>query len=204
MTSLRNELMADATLSASNDAPALAAQGIRIIGRDNEISGSLRVCRGTSINSGLHSRGNVLVGRYCALARGATMISTNHRTDMPNQQVFLQNRLKFASNSTSAGPVCIGHNVWLGANVTILSGVSIGHGAVVAAGAVVTTDVPPFAIYGGVPAKLLRYRFSESVRQQMLAISWWYWEEDRIAANARFFETVIGPEDEIDLISLCC
>lgn len=194
MNPVLKDLLADPTLTASPDTEGLAREHIRIVGRHNEIAGSLRICRGTSINDGLHSRGNVLIGRYCALARGATLISTNHRTDMPNQQVFLQRRLGFASNSVTAGPIAVGHNVWFGANVTVLSGVTVGHGAVAAAGAVVTADVPDFAIVGGVPARVLRYRFTEAVRGFMSDLAWWHWDEARMARNRRFFETTIAMD----------
>ena len=67
----------------------------------------------------------------------------------------------------------IGNDVWIGANVTTLQGVSIGDGAVVAAGAVVVKDVPPYAIVGGNPAKVLKYRFDEDVITHLLALKWW-------------------------------
>jgi hypothetical protein len=69
--------------------------------------------------------------------------------------------------------VIIGSDVWIGAQVTIMAGVTIGHGAVIATGAVVTGDVPPYAIYGGVPAKLIKYRFDEDTIRRLLASEWW-------------------------------
>lgn len=70
-------------------------------------------------------------------------------------------------------PNKIGNDVWIGASALILDGISIGDGAIVAAGAVVTKDVPPYAIVGGVPAKVIRYRFSEEVIASLLEWQWW-------------------------------
>ncbi|SFB69872.1 Acetyltransferase (isoleucine patch superfamily) [Zunongwangia mangrovi] len=67
----------------------------------------------------------------------------------------------------------IGHDVWLGTRVILMDGVTIGTGAVVAAGAVVTKDVPPYAIVGGVPAKILKFRFDENKRNNLLKSEWW-------------------------------
>ena len=74
----------------------------------------------------------------------------------------------------------IGNDVWIGSNVTILGGITIGHGAIVATGAVVTKDVPPYSVVGGVPAKVIRYRFSEEKIQELLDEKWWEWNDEKI------------------------
>ncbi len=84
-------------------------------------------------------------------------------------------------------PVIIENDVWIGANVVILPGVHIGNGAVLAAGAVVNKDVDDYAIVGGVPAKLIRYRFNEEDRKKMLEISWWDWPVEMIEDNLELF-----------------
>jgi acetyltransferase-like isoleucine patch superfamily enzyme len=88
----------------------------------------------------------------------------------------------YATGSTSFGVhahitetenVSIGADVWIGARAIIVGGVQIGHGAVIAAGAVVTKNVPPYAVVGGVPAKIIKYRFDEDTIQQLLVSKWW-------------------------------
>lgn len=69
--------------------------------------------------------------------------------------------------------VVIGNDVWIGARAVILDGVAIGDGAIVAAGAVVTKDVLPYAIVGGVPARVIRYRFNEDQIKKLLELTWW-------------------------------
>ena len=83
--------------------------------------------------------------------------------------------------------VTIGNDVWVGANVIILPGVTIVDGAVLAAGAVVTKDVEPYAIVGGVPAKLIKYRFSREKREKLLRIKWWNLDEEKIEENIELF-----------------
>jgi Hexapeptide repeat of succinyl-transferase len=82
---------------------------------------------------------------------------------------------------TSRGDVTIGHDVWLGSGAIIMSGVTVGHGAVVAAHAIVTRDVPPYAIVGGNPAKVIRYRFDESIIADLLDARWWDLPQEKIA-----------------------
>jgi hypothetical protein len=67
----------------------------------------------------------------------------------------------------------IGNDVWTGHNVNIMAGVSVGDGAIVGAGSVVTKDVPPFAIVAGVPARVVRMRFSEAIIERLLRVKWW-------------------------------
>lgn len=72
----------------------------------------------------------------------------------------------------------------MGRGATILSGISVGHGAVVAAGSVFVKDVPPYAIVGGNPARLIRYRFTPDVIEKMMAIAWWSWPENLVRERA--------------------
>ena len=75
----------------------------------------------------------------------------------------------------------IGNDVWTGRNVTIMAGVRIGNGAIIGAGAVVTKDIPDYAIAVGVPAKVIKYRFSDEVIEKLNRIQWWNWSDELIA-----------------------
>jgi acetyltransferase-like isoleucine patch superfamily enzyme len=77
--------------------------------------------------------------------------------------------------------VTIGNDVWTGHNVNVTAGVNVGDGAVIAAGSVVTKDVPPYAIVGGVPATIIRYRFDERTIERLLRVKWWELELSQLS-----------------------
>ena len=81
----------------------------------------------------------------------------------------------------------IGNDVWIGSHVLILDGVSVGDGAIIATGAVVTKDIEPYSIYGGVPARLIRYRFSQERINYLLNFSWWNKDEDWLFNHIKEF-----------------
>lgn len=85
------------------------------------------------------------------------------------------------------GKISIGNDVWIGGNVVILSGVTIGDGAVVGAGSIVTKDVPAYSVVAGNPAKVIEYRFERNIREQLLRIKWWDWEEEKILSRMEDF-----------------
>lgn len=125
------------------------------------------------------------IGRYGSIAGGVSISLGNHRTDTVTTYPFASISPAWPSvpdepDHDSRGDVVIGHDVWIGAGAFIGSGVTIGDGAVIGAHAVVTRDVPPFAIVGGNPARLIRYRFTEAQIAALLAIRWWDWPDETV------------------------
>jgi hypothetical protein len=86
--------------------------------------------------------------------------------------------------------VTVGNDVWIGANVTVIDGIRIGHGAIVGAGAVVVAEVPDYAIVGGVPARLIRFRFSPSEIAWLLEFRWWNRDEAWLRQNHHLFHDI--------------
>ena len=129
------------------------------------------------------------IGRYCSIAdRVEILLGGNHRIDWATTYPFsaLPEIWPSAPRSeayhASRGDVTIGHDVWLGSGAVILSGVTVGHGAVVAAHALVTKDVPPYAIVGGNPARVIRYRFDEATIAALLEAAWWDLPQEQVAS----------------------
>lgn len=85
--------------------------------------------------------------------------------------------------------VVIGNDVWIGHGVIVLPGVKVGDGAVLAAGAVVTKDVQPYTIAGGVPAKIIRERFTRTIAERLTSIAWWDWPFETIMARLADFQS---------------
>lgn len=129
-----------------------------------ETYGAIRV-----LNWGTKER--LQIGDYCSIAQEVVFILnadhfTNHLSTFPFKTKILNGGLE----GVSKGNIVVGDDVWIGYHAIIMSGVNIGQGAIIAAGAVVAGDVPPYAIVGGVPAKIIKYRFDKNLRTELLKI----------------------------------
>lgn len=131
----------------------------------------------------------ISIGSFCSIARSVTIQEYFH--DYNRLTTYFIGRNIFGENIEnevlSKGPISIGNDVWIGTGVQIMSGVTIGDGAVIAANSTVTHDIPPYAIVGGVPAKLIKYRFSQEIIDELLLLKWWNWDIEKIKQNHELF-----------------
>ncbi|MDO6589463.1 antibiotic acetyltransferase [Loktanella sp. D2R18] len=140
---------------------------------------------------------NVEIGRFVTFARNCQIGGVEHPIHHVTTSFFKISRNWFPDDplaqscdliKNTKGPsrkrdskIVIGSDVWFGASAIVLKGIQIGTGAVVAAGAVVTKDVPPYAVVAGNPARLLRYRFDDTIIERLLASKWWDLDPERIS-----------------------
>ena len=147
------------------------------------------------------------IGRFTSIGSNVQTIMFRHPTTYPyvsTSPVFYSTQQQcgetFADKETFEEcvmldhkqhcAVAIGNDVWINSNVTIISGVTIGDGAVVLAGAVVTRNVPPYSIVAGVPAKVIKYRFSQTDIEWLLKTKWWEHDINWIRDNWRKFNNI--------------
>ena len=149
---------------------------------------------------------NVEIGKYCSIAQNVKVISATHPTSK-----FVSTHPAFFSVLKQAGftyiqkqkfeefvffdkknsiAVKIGNDVWIGQDVNIISGIEIGNGAIIASGAVVTKSVLPYSIVGGVPAKHIKFRFSESKIEFLQKFSWWEKDCEWLVSNLSEFSDI--------------
>ncbi len=169
-----------------------------VIGAGSHLEGEVRVGRGTYLVRNDELIGEISVGNFCAIARNVTVQARDHLMTRPSIQMrFYDNYLDSTLPHVTKGPTQIGSDVWIGTDVVILSGVEIGHGAIIGAGSIVTRDVDPYAVVAGVPAERKSWRFSETIRNQLLDIQWWEWSDEEISRNKKFFESNLENCDDI-------
>lgn len=124
------------------------------------------------------------IGHFCSIGGDVLFVlSSDHPTDHISTYPFKVKVNGEEAEATTKGDITIDDDVWIGQRVIILSGVHIGQGAVVAAGAVVTKDVPPYAIVGGVPAGVIRYRFNQNIIEKLLQIDYSRLDENTVKEN---------------------
>lgn len=132
------------------------------------------------------------IGSFCSISWGVTIGAANHDYSYITTHDFLYNKNYKINPNTSAynrfsRKTVIGNDVWVGANSTIVNGIKIADGAIIGANTIVTKDVPPYAIIVGNPGKILKFRFSEEVINELLMLKWWEMPDTLIANNFNLF-----------------
>lgn len=139
------------------------------------------------------------IGNFVSIAPGVQfLMGVNHQlntiTTYPLYSRFIQYDKIDAS---SKGEINIGDEVWLGTNALIMSGVTIGKGAIVAAGSIVTKDIPPYHIYGGNPAKLIKPRFTDEIIKELLDFNLLDIQIEKVKNNIQLFYSEIKTVEDI-------
>jgi len=143
------------------------------------------------------------IGNYCSIADNVHFLLAGEHdylliSTFPYRRFRPDNRI--INESISKGKIVVEDDVWIGFGVTILSGVHIGRGAVIAAGAVVSSNVPPFAIVGGIPARVLKYRFNEELREILSNIDYEHLTYSDVENHQKLFSTPVDKLPKADLI----
>ena len=129
-----------------------------------------------------HPDERLSIGHYVSIAEGVSfLLGGNHPYKGFSTYPFKVKLLGHAREAQTKGPIVVGDDVWIGANAMILSGVTIGQGAVIGAGAVVSSDVPPYAIVAGNPARVVRYRFAPAVIARLMTLDFGRLQPQRLA-----------------------
>lgn len=133
----------------------------------------------------------LIIGKFCAIAKGIEFImnGANHR--MCSVSTYPFNMMGHGWEKCTPtlddlplkGDTVVGNDVWIGQNVTVMPGVKIGDGAIIAANSVVVKDIPPYAIAGGNPCKVIKNRFDEELTRYLLQLKWWDWSAEKIFDN---------------------
>jgi virginiamycin A acetyltransferase len=136
----------------------------------------------------------LIIGKFCALAQGVKFImnGANHKMTGFSTYPFSlfqagwEEVIPDLSELPFKGNTVVGNDVWIGYEALIMPGVKIGDGAIIASKSVVSNDVPPYAVVGGNPARILKMRFPPELVNDLLALAWWDWPIDKISKNLRF------------------
>lgn len=150
------------------------------------------------------------VGKFCSISSDCAIgMGTHSLQNISTSSIFTARRNGTGISWTSDSSfeefkiTIIGNDVWVGQRAMVMGGITIGDGAVIGAGAVVTKDVPPYAIVGGVPAKIIRYRFPNEVIEKLESSEWWSLPDKELKDNINLFQKPLEKDNLDKLILLC-
>lgn len=165
---------------ASRGLKNVVLEGKNSIPNGCNFSGKVNIGYATTLgyNNVLH--GEINIGKYCQVGFDVAMHASNHpskyMTTYINKNLF-SGELRSLKEQKK---IQIGNDVWIGHNAIIVGNVSIGNGVIIAAGAVVTKDIPAYSVVAGVPAKIIKKRFSAEIIDELEELQWWNKTEDEL------------------------
>jgi len=164
--------------------------GVNCIIKGVNFEGEIKVGNYTTLwGPNINLNGRIEIGSFCSLANNVSFFENEHNYKKITTYYIFRNLFGENENERiSKGIIKLGCDVWVGSSVIILSGVSVGHGVVIAANSVVISDLPPYSICAGSPAKVIKFRFEDRVINRLLEIKWWEWDIDKIIMNKKIFE----------------
>lgn len=153
---------------------------------------------------------NAEIGKFCSISKHVSIGLPSHPSNYISTSPIFVNIVNGTGYSWSdrniynsvPEKVTIGHDVWIGMKATIMGGVSVGNGAIIAAHSVVTKDVPPYAIVAGVPAKIIKYRFTEDVINQLEKSGWWNHPDKFLRERIAAFQQEVSSQNINHLMSI--
>lgn len=179
---------------------------LAFVSANNQLDKSVVVYRGAKIKGSLVGRHsyignntdveNAEIGSFCSIADHCRIGMASHTLNKLSTSPIFTLKVNGCqeqwadkdTEDTKHERTILGNDVWIGSHVLVKGGVHIGNGACVAAGAVVVKDVPPYAIVGGVPAKVIRYRFPEDVIAQLEKLKWWNLPDEELKEHIAVFQ----------------
>lgn len=200
-TSIKNsQIQGNIVLSTNTNIDGAQINGIfklgeysKLIGGGLFLHGDIDVGRFSSINGpnfDIYAQINkVIIGNFCSIARHVSIQEYNHNFNKVSSYFINQNVLNnsFKEDINSKGNIIIENDVWVGTHSVILSGSHISTGVIVAANSVVSGYIPPYAVVGGSPAKIIKFRFSQIIIDNLLMSKWWEWDKEMIIKNKQLF-----------------
>lgn len=154
---------------------------------------------------------DAIIGKFCEISWHCSIGGDNHNYKLPTIHHWYWNKsFGFEEDGNAIGgqnfrnkindeECVIGNDVWIGSGVTVNRKVHVGNGAILASGTVVTKNVPDYAIVGGVPGRVIKYRFDEQTIKRLLAIEWWNWPYEVQKENRHLFEIEVSEESLVQM-----
>lgn len=140
------------------------------------------------------------IGNFCSIASNVSfVVAADHPTQnistYPFKTLYTQD---LPNEAISKGDITVDDDVWIGYGATILSGVHIGQGAIIAARSVVTKDIPPYAIVGGIPAKIIKYRFEKELIEELLKVDFSKLDEQIVNENLQKLYSPLESKKQLE------